>query len=107
MSTSRQPEPVTRFRRLESPEPVRRYLALKAEARRIADAIKEAEGEVWDAVDEEGGAVTFDGCTLEACVSRTYTYSEAVTELEDRLRAMKAKERDAGTAAVERPGLGH
>jgi hypothetical protein len=102
MPNPRSPEPVSRFRTLESPEPVRAYLALKAEARRIEAAIKEAEAEVWNAVDEEGGAVVFDGCTLEACVSKTYRYSEAVTAAEAELRALKAAERDAGTATVER-----
>jgi hypothetical protein len=98
----KQSEPVSRFRALESVEPVRAYLALKAEARRIEAAIKAAEAEIWNAVDEEGGAVVFDGCTLEACVSRTYRYSEAVTAAEAELRAMKSAERDAGTASVER-----
>ena len=95
------PEPVAHFRALESPEPVRRYLALKAEVKRLTEELKAVEPEVWDAVDEEGGAVAFDGVTLEACVSRTYAYSEAVTEAEKALRAMKAKEREAG-ATVEK-----
>ena len=95
------PEPVSHFRALESPEPVRCYLAMKAEVKRLTEEMKALEPEVWDAVDEEGGAVTFDGVTLEACVARTYAYSETVTQAEAALRAVKAKERAAG-AAVEK-----
>src|SRR5690606_33433920 len=52
--------------------------------------------------DDEGGAVAFAGHTLEACVSRTYTYSPAVQEAEASLRRMKEAERQDRTAIIER-----
>jgi hypothetical protein len=90
------------FRALESPEPVRRYLHLKAELRRLTDEMKALEPEVWDAVDEEGGAADFAGSRLESFVARTYRYSEAVEAAEAELRAMKEAERRAGTAVLTR-----
>lgn len=49
-------------------------------------------------------AVVFEGLTLEACVSRSYQYSEAVTEAEAALRATKAKEREAGASEERATG---
>lgn len=91
------------LRALESPEPLRRYLACKAEIRALTEEVKALEPLIYDALtDEDDGKAEAFGYALEACVSRTYAYSEAVAELEAEVRRLKAAERAAGTATVER-----
>ena len=90
------------FRALETLDPLRRYLHLKAEVKRLTEEMKGLEPEIWNAVDEEGGAADFEGYALESCVSKTYAYSDAVATAEAEVRAMKDAERKAGVATVTR-----
>lgn len=90
------------FRYLDSPEPVRRYLELKALIAELTAEMKAMEDEIWNAVDAEGGTADAFGHRLECCIARTYRYSPAVQEAEAALRTMKATERAAKTATIEK-----
>ncbi|MEL7170378.1 MAG: hypothetical protein AAGN64_13615 [Bacteroidota bacterium] len=89
------------LRYLDSPAPLRRYLEIKAEMKRLAAELADLEGEIYAAVDyEDDGKATAYGYQLEACVRRSYAYSDAVQALEKQVRTMKAAERSNGTAEI-------
>lgn len=91
------------LRSLESPEPLRRYLGLKATIKEATAEMKELEPAIYDALTEEdGGTAEAFGFRLEACTSKSYEYSPAVEALEKDVRDRKAIERREGTAAVSR-----
>ncbi len=91
------------LRSLESPEPLRRYLNLKASIRESTDEMKALEPVIYDALtDEDDGRAEAFGFRLEACTSKSYDYSPAVEALEKEVRARKSKERKDGTALVSR-----
>ena len=50
--------------------------------------------------DEDDGSTEADGHTLEACMRRTYAYSEEVVEAEAYLKDLRAAERANGTATA-------
>ena len=91
------------LRSLASPEPLRRYLDLKAQIKEATAEMKELEPTIYDALtDEDDGTAEAFGFKLEACTSKTYEYSPAVEALEKEVRARKATERKDGTAQVSR-----
>ncbi len=91
------------LRSLASPEPLRRYLDLKATIKEATAEMKELEPTIYDALtDEDGGTAEAFGFRLEACTSKSYEYSPAVEAVEFELRAMKATERSDGTAGLMR-----
>lgn len=91
------------LRSLASPEPLRRYLDLKAQIKEATAEMKELEPAIYDALtDEDGGTAEAFGFKLEACTSKSYEYSPAVEALEKEVRARKATERKDGTAQVSR-----
>lgn len=91
------------LRSLASPEPLRRYLNLKAQIKELSAEMKDLEPTIYDALtDEDGSTTEAFGYKLEACTSKSYEYSPAVEALEKEVRTMKSKERRDGTAAVTR-----
>jgi hypothetical protein len=91
------------LRSLASPEPLRRYLDLKASIKEATAEMKELEPTIYDALtDEDEGTAEAFGFKLEACTSKSYEYSPSVEALEKEVRGLKAKERKDGTAAVSR-----
>lgn len=89
------------LRSLASPEPLRRYLDLKASIKEATAEMKELEPTIYDALtDEDGGTAEAFGFKLEACTSKSYEYSPAVEAMEKALRAAKTSERKNGTAEV-------
>ena len=89
------------LRRLDDPDDLRRYLDLRDERDRIDAALAEIAPRILAALEfEDGGRAEAYGVTLEACVRRTYTYSDDVTDAETYAREVRALERSNGLATL-------
>jgi hypothetical protein len=91
------------LRALDDQQPLERFLALKAEIKRLEEELAELQPLILSALyDEPEQRTTFRGVELSVGMRRTWAYSEAVEKLEDELKALKKHEERAGIAAVSR-----
>lgn len=95
------------LRSLEDPTTLKRYLELKAEARRIDEELKGLHPLIYDALTDEPAeegrqSVSLWGHTLTARVRKTYQYSDKAQALSAQLREMKRMEERDGTAQIAR-----
>jgi hypothetical protein len=78
------------------------WLELKGEEKAIEEQQKSLKSVVVDLIAEFGGGVKFRGFEFNNKTRSTYSYSAEVNDLEKTLEALKKKEREKGTAHVER-----
>lgn len=91
------------LRYLDDPDDLRRYLDLREERDRIDAELDALAPVILRALEmEDDGKASARGFELEACVRRTYAYSDAVTEAETYVRECRAAERASGTATVDK-----
>lgn len=94
--------PTSALRYLDDPADLDRYLDLREELDRLDAELDALAPTILQALEmEDDGRASARGYTLEACVRRTYGYSDAVTEAEVYVRECRAAERASGAAAVE------
>lgn len=91
------------LRALDDPQPLERFLELKAEIKRLEEELAALQPLILAALyDEPEQRTTFHGFELTIGTRRTWVYSEAVEKLEDELKALKKHEEQTGLAEVSR-----
>ena len=91
------------LRALDTPEPLERYLRLKAEIRRLTEEMRGLEPVILDALmDEPEEVCDYMGCRLTVRRRRTYEYSERLERMKQELRGLKQQEEANGTATLVR-----
>ena len=90
------------LRTLDDPSDLDRFLDLRAERDRLDAELDALAPVILRALeDEDDGRASARGFTLEACVRRTYTYSEEERQTAAYLRDLRAAERARGLATVD------
>ena len=90
------------LRALDDPADLRRYLDLKERVRSLTAEMKALEPTIYDALEnEDDGRAEAHGFSLEAAISRSYTYPSATQEAERALRERKARDRQTGAATIK------
>ena len=91
------------LRALDTPEPLERYLNLKAEIRCLTGEMKNLEPLILDALmDEPEEVCDYMGCRLTVRRRRTYEYSGRGERLKQELRGLKKQEKANGAATLVR-----
>ncbi len=89
------------LRALETDEPLRRYVEIKAEIQRLTDEMEALKPEITYALMEEPEERTiYAGCEITLSRRRSYEYSAELQAWEKALSDRKRIERLCGTAVV-------
>ncbi|WP_457651332.1 hypothetical protein [Rhodocaloribacter sp.] len=91
------------LRYLDDERPLKRYLEIKAEMKRLEEELRELQpvilAALWEEPDERA---EYAGYELTVGARRTYAYSERVETLKKELKALKKQEEQDGTATLIR-----